>query len=257
MLARFDHVVLGVADLRSAAAAFREAGFDVFDRGGQSGPMENRLIRFPDRSFIELIAFHEPDRHRFWGPVSKGDGWVDYALSVEGMEAMRRALEGAGLPVAGIRRVAQPAANGRNWEMDLLLAGLGVGSPALPFLTQDLTPPDWRLPPLEPGRRQPGNAAGIAGATILVPSLAAMLSDLAALCGAPSSLAKDAQGNAASARFDFNGRWLEFAVPEPGGEAAAHLEKRGPGLYAVTLKSSRARPGRLDVGDRFGAVLLL
>lgn len=256
MLTRFDHVVLGVADLDGASHAFRDAGFDVFDRG-QPGPMQNRLIRFPDWSFIELIAFREPSQHRFWEPVSKGDGWVDYAICVEGIGNVQGALRDARVAVGDIRRVVQPAANGRNWEMDLLLAGLGVGSPALPFLTEDLTPLDWRLPPLPAGREQPEGASGIAGATVLVSSLASALPDLVALYGAPTSCATKAGGDPFSARFDFNGRWLDFVVPDRGSEEAAHLDKRGDGLFSVTLRSRKARAERLPVGEAFGAALFL
>jgi hypothetical protein len=257
MLTRFDHVVLGVADLDGAARAFQDAGFDVFDRGGQAGPLRNRLIRFPDWSFIELVALSGSGEHRFREPIGRGDGWVDYALCVEGIAGVRRALGGAGVAVSDVRRVAQPAANGSNWEMDLLLAGLGVGSPALPFLTEDLTPLDWRLPPLGRGREQLEGAAGIAGATVVVSSLSPKLPGLVALCGAPAVSASDAASGLVSARFDFNGHWLEVVVPEEGTEEAAHLAKRGEGPFSVTLRSRNAEPRRLAVGDAFGAALFL
>lgn len=257
MLTRFDHVVLGVTDLKQASKAFEDAGFDVFDRGSQSGPMENRLIRFPDWSFIELVAFREVAQHRFWEPVNNGGGWIDYALCVNDMAGVHRRLKESGVPVGQIRRVSQPSGNGGNWEMDLLLAGLGVGSPALPFLTEDLTPLELRLPRLEPGRQQPGGASGIAGATIVVSLLATHLADVSALCGEPSSIEKDEDGNAQAARFEFGGRWLEFIVPAQESEAAARLKKAGAGLFSVTLRSSGANAKRLTVGDALGAILLL
>lgn len=257
MLTRFDHVVLGVADLDGAARAFRDAGFDVFDRGGQAGAMQNRLIRFPDWSFIELVAFREPGQHRFWEPISKGDGWVDYALCVEGMATVQAALKQAGVPVGDVRKMVQPAAGGGNWEMDLLLAGLGVGSPALPFLTEDLTPLDWRLPPLPEGREQPGGASGIAGATVVVSSLPSKWPGLVAPCGTPTSSVSNAAGEPVSARFDFNGRWLDFVVPASGTAEAAHLARRGEGLFSVTLRSRNAQAKRVAVGDAFAAPLFL
>jgi hypothetical protein len=141
--------------------------------------------------------------------------------------------------------------------MDLLLVGLGVGSPAMPFLIEDITPFEMRFPPLEPGREQPCGASGIAGATVVVPSLEHVLSSLIALYGSPTAVDKSLAGPPVSARFDFNGRWVQFAVPYPKSEAAAYLERWGEGLYSVTLQSPDGKGNPLSVGDNFGAALFL
>ncbi|MEQ8603115.1 MAG: VOC family protein [Marivibrio sp.] len=57
-----DHLVLAVADLETAGAAYERLGFTVTPRAEHSWGTANRLVQFAHRSFLEILTVAHPDR---------------------------------------------------------------------------------------------------------------------------------------------------------------------------------------------------
>ena len=140
MLRQLDHVVMVVRDLDSATDDYRRRGFTVTPGGEHAdGLTHNALIPFADGSYLELVAFHEPRRevtHRWWKIAADGGGLV------------------ANPPAQGGR--TRPDGTELKWRTAVLV-------PPLPFLIEDLTPRDLRVP----GGAQTQHANGATGIALV------------------------------------------------------------------------------------------
>jgi len=213
---RFDHVVLGTPDIAGTAAIFERLGFDVYNRGEPpSAGIVNRLVRFDDNSFIELVAFVEPSVHRFHALIGPKPAWIAYAAVGEDLGACAQALDDAGVPHGGCKTVSQstPALGG--WTLELLVLGITPGDPRLPFLVHDQTPVARRVPPVAAGR-QPFGIHAIRGLTLAAPDLLSVESALRALGARRGDVpvAEDA-GLARAVRYDFGEHWVDVWVSRP------------------------------------------
>src|SRR5579871_5065494 len=105
MLRYIDHIVVVVRDLASAVANYERAGFTVVPGGEHvGGATHNALVSFADGTYFELIAFKQadqPQEHRWWERLRKGEGLVDYALGSDDLNADADRIEHAGLAVRG------------------------------------------------------------------------------------------------------------------------------------------------------------
>lgn len=144
MISGLDHVVLVVLDLASAVADHRERGFTVTPGGEHSGGLtHNALVGFQDGSYLELIAFHDlataHGKHS-WAPVAdRGGGWADFALASNDLLQDVAALSDL---------MARPPEDGGRTRPDgvaLAWRVVRLHQP-LPFLIQDLTARDLRVP---------------------------------------------------------------------------------------------------------------
>lgn len=246
MLKSFDHATLLISDLDRATAAFRDLGFDVFSReDGSTSNMQNRLIRFADGSFIELVSFRDrlaADPHRFWPLLAIGDGWIDYAVKVSELDHYASSLKCLSVPSSGKRSIRKARRDGDDWVADLLIAGRGIGHPGLPFLIEDRTPAAWRTPVLAPSEQQPHGALGISGVTVLAGHIDAMEAGMRAIFGAGREIAPRSEDVRAGLRYDFNGRWVELLEPAIRTSALRdHLATWGGGVYEVTLATGNHR----------------
>ena len=144
MIRGLDHVVLVVLDLDTAVADHRARGFTVTPGGIHTGGLtHNALVGFADGSYLELIAFGDVDgargRHS-WAPVAeRGGGWADFALSSNDLRQDASALGDlvARPPEDGGR--TRPDGVAISWRVARLVA-------PLPFLIEDLTSRDLRVP---------------------------------------------------------------------------------------------------------------
>ena len=113
MVRGIDHLVIAVRDLAQASDDFAQAGFTVTPGGTHTGgATRNSLVGFADGSYLELIAFAEPDReqeHVWWPRFRAGEGTVDMALRSDDVAAEAARLTAAGGPDAG------PMDGGREW----------------------------------------------------------------------------------------------------------------------------------------------
>src|SRR5437660_936973 len=111
MLRSIDHIVILARDLAEASANYTRAGFTVTPGGEHlAGTTHNALVTFADGTYFELIAFKNPDQpqeHRWWDRLRRGEGLVDYALGSDSLDADAQRVGAAHLPIRG------PADGGR------------------------------------------------------------------------------------------------------------------------------------------------
>ena len=78
MPSMIDHIVIVDRDLDEMVRQAESLGFTVVPGGEHAGGMtHNALIAFADGSYIELIAFIDPEKrstHRWWPRLWKGGG---------------------------------------------------------------------------------------------------------------------------------------------------------------------------------------
>jgi len=153
-----DHVVYVARDLAPAVDDHRRQGFTVTPGGEHAGGVtHNALVCFADGSYLELVAFRRPDpTHRWWRHAANG-GFADFALLSDDLAQ--------DLSTVKDLVVREPAEGGRTrpdgvslrWRAAFLRA-------PLPFLIEDLTPRELRVPGGEAAR----HANGVTGVANLV-----------------------------------------------------------------------------------------
>jgi catechol 2,3-dioxygenase-like lactoylglutathione lyase family enzyme len=104
MIQAIDHLVVLVRDLDQAIADYATLGFTVLRGGEHPGAgSHNALIAFADGTYLELIAFMQPnDDHPWWRKGQRaGEGLVDYALLPGDIAEDIAAARARGLEIAG------------------------------------------------------------------------------------------------------------------------------------------------------------
>jgi len=257
---KIDHIIVVVRDLDRAMANYRHAGFTV-GYGGEyvGGATHNALISFADGTYFELIAFKNPDlaqEHRWWERLQTGEGLVDYAVLSDDLDAEAKRVEAARLPIRG------PADGGRHrpdgqwvgWRSFFL--GQGAGRSALPFVIQDTTPRELRVPGGEAARhRLP--ITRVAGLSLVVSNIQEAVSELTAALGT-SAKPIDPHDESAAAVFTIGDQWIHLVHPASlDTDAGRRLAAFGEGPYEVVLSGGAAGPGDGDLlsGDLNGARL--
>jgi hypothetical protein len=97
-----DHLVILVSDLELAVRDYESLGFAVTPGGEHAdGLTRNALIPFRDGSYLELVAFLNPDDpwDNVWGwrPfLFSGGGLIDYCAASDDLGAEVRRLEDLG-----------------------------------------------------------------------------------------------------------------------------------------------------------------
>lgn len=264
MALSIDHVVIAVRDLDQASADYEAAGFTVVPGGEHAdGATHNALISFADGAYFELIAFKEPDRpqgHRWWPLLARGEGTVDFALRANDLAAEAARLRQAGIdapePRDGGRR--RPDGERIAWR------NLELGDPAvpLPFLIEDVTPRDRRVP-AGAATSHPLGVTGIVGLTILVPDLELAATRYAALLGTeptasptPSPISGVAAARCVALPGDAD-QWLDIAQPEAAAsDPQRHLTERGAGPYRIVLTGAPAATSPLAGEALHGARII-
>ncbi len=233
-----DHVVVVVSSLDGATGAFRDAGFTVLPGGRHEGlPTGNALVVFADGTYLELLAALDPDaraslrelrgtdrweRHlheasalarRFLPALAGPDGVADWALRAERLDRAAAESRRRGDVVTGPVEFARERPDGRRLAMRLLF-------PAerwLPFLVEDRTPRELRVPGDPAARRHANGATGLGRVTVRAPGAAAALAYVdrfdASLASRP--------GGGADARFGANR--VTLLDGEPHGACAAEI----------------------------------
>ena len=143
MLRQLDHVVFVARSLQAATDDYRRRGFTVTPGGEHAdGVTHNALITFADGSYLELVAFRDLPRalsHRWWSIAADGGGLADFALLSDDIAADSAALDDL---------VKTPPKDGGRIRPDgvELKWRTAVLKPPLPFLIEDLTARDLRVP---------------------------------------------------------------------------------------------------------------
>jgi len=143
---KLDHVVIAVDGLDKAIQDYRSLGFTVIPGGVHANrATHNALIAFSDGTYIELLAATGdgplPDMIDFSRMLQGGEGLAGFALSTQDIEAEARRLQQEGFAVSDITEGSR-IKDGRTMEWKLALIEDGFA----PFLIQDTTPREWRVP---------------------------------------------------------------------------------------------------------------
>lgn len=247
MVQAIDHVVVAVRDLAQASENYRQAGFTVTPGGEHTGgATHNALISFADGAYFELIAFTEPDRpqeHRWWQKFTNGEGTVDVALLSENLSAEAERLRQTGIAVDGPHDGGRQRPDGIDiaWKM----LDITSDDAPLPFVIEDVTARELRVPPGDATRHQNG-ATGIAGVTVLVSDLDRASAVYESFLGTPGEETTPAiDGAKRGRRFTFGQHWIELIEPDAGAAALqAHIRDRDIAPYEVVLAGGTER-GRL------------
>ncbi|HJQ29514.1 MAG TPA: VOC family protein [Rubrobacter sp.] len=250
MLTRLDHVVILVRDLDVAVAGYERLGFVVTPGGEHAdGLTRNALIPFEDGSYFELLAFLDPEdsRDNVWGwrKFLPHGGLIDYCVASDDLDSDVSRLESLGFemdgPDDGGRRL--PDGTQIRWRS----ARIRQEGRLLPFLIEDLTPREERVPG-GPAADHPNGASGLSRLEIATPDAGEATSSLAALIETPDDTA---------VRL---GACLLSPVAAEREDAARRLDTGGAGPLAVDLVWQKpARAKVLDplltrgVGIRFPA----
>ena len=159
MIKALDHIVLVTLDLEEAMRDHRGRGFIVQPGGEHVGGLShNALVGFADGSYLEIFAFHDVAKARgkhTWSPVAdRGGGWADFALLSD--DVVSDAAKAGDLLARAAERGGRSRPDGVRlaWRSARLV-------PPLPFLIEDLTPRELRVPGGE-ATRHPNGVAGVA-----------------------------------------------------------------------------------------------
>ncbi|HEV2129210.1 MAG TPA: VOC family protein [Thermomicrobiales bacterium] len=273
MPSMLDHIVIVDRDLDTMVQQAESLGFTVVP-GGQhaGGTTHNALIAFRDGSYIELIAFIDPEQrstHRWWTRLWKGGGLVDFALFCSDLEADVAEIRDRGL------EIDEPVENGRlrpdgerlEWRQSFPQEI--AGESGLPFLIEDITPRSLRVPSEEDQVTHRNGVTGIAGLTLLVDDLGNAVTALEAITGnAAETIDPPFLGITAAQRITIGhelGQWVVVATPDMDqresvgeeGLPAKYLEKYGLGPFSAVLTTGAA-PADLapDAGTEIDLQLL-
>jgi catechol 2,3-dioxygenase-like lactoylglutathione lyase family enzyme len=233
-----DHIVIAVRDLAAASDDYARLGFTVTPGGEHTGgATHNALISFADGAYFELIAFREPDRpqdHKWWGRFAKGEGTVDFALLSESVDFEGDRLRQAGIEIDGPHDGGRLRPDGQRIAWRNL--GLAAAGAPLPFMIEDVTSRDLRVPTGAATEHSLG-VSGIAGLILLVDDLERASAPYQALLDTPgesSTATIDAVRRAR--RFTSGSQWIELAEAAPSAaDLQRHIEERGAGPYEIVL----------------------
>ena len=239
MLTRLDHLVILVRDLDRAVRGYEELGFAVTPGGEHAdGLTRNALIPFKDGSYLELVAFVDPEdlRDNVWGWrrfLSSGGGLIDYCAASDDLAADVSRLGERDFAVDGPADGGRRLPDGR--EIRWLIARIRQEGRLLPFLIEDLTPRELRVPGGS-SAEHPNGALGIRNLKIAAPEAKGALRAFAILTGSSA------------------GPWtlgpclLSVVTPEQEDDVRHRLDATGPGPFALGLATDV--PGREEELDR-------
>jgi hypothetical protein len=254
MLTAIDHLVIVVSNLEAAAEDYRSLGFTVVPGGRHPGVgTYNALIAFSDSSYIELIGFYEPRAdHRWWAPLQRGGGLVDFCLQTDDLMGDLQALRRSGVDIGDpeARNRTRPDGVEIRWTFAL---ARGPHRGVAPFIIADVTGRDVRVPA---ERSHANGVTGIGTVTVAVSDVAAVGGWHEKALGRPGQDIRRPDVAGSGVRFTIGPHTFDFVAPaEARGPLVDWLAQRGSSPHAVTLTAGAHRLGLLDPGKAHGARL--
>ncbi len=116
MLTGLDHIIIGVNDLEQATTVFSQKLGLTASGGGvhPSGGTANRIIVIGD-TYLELIAVRTPGeaQQSMLDRLAKGDGYLNFVLSSNAIEADSKAMLSRGVSIIGPKHGQLRSTEGR------------------------------------------------------------------------------------------------------------------------------------------------
>jgi catechol 2,3-dioxygenase-like lactoylglutathione lyase family enzyme len=256
MLLGIDHLVIAVNSLETATKDYAALGFTVVPGGRHTGiGTYNSLIAFADGSYLELIGFYEPrDDHRWWAPLQKGGGLVDFCLQTDDLRGDTTRWREAGVDIGEPQARDRKRPDGKEIRWVFSLAR-GAHRGVAPFIIADETGRDERIPR---ERADANGVSGIGAVTVAVDDVARVRGWYARMLGQPGVDVRRDDIGGAGARFRIGPHTFDFVAPAtPASPLTAWLAARGPSPYAATFTGAAGRSGPLDPAKTHGARLAL
>jgi catechol 2,3-dioxygenase-like lactoylglutathione lyase family enzyme len=255
MLTGIDHLVIVVPDLDQAHRNYQALGFTVVPGGRHPTGSHNALIALADGAYLELIAFYQPSpAHKWWEPLHKGGGLVDYCLQTDDLRHDTAALRRAGVPIDDPSPLSRVRPDGYELRWVLSIPRPPYRGVA-PFLIEDETPRRERIPG---ETRHANGATGIGTLTIAVADPERPARWFADVLGKPAARVVSEELGAIGRRVVVGPHTIDFLAPDASGSPLrAWLAARGDAPYAATLRSATATGGLLDEAKTLGARLSL
>lgn len=239
MIQGIDHIVIAVHSLERAIETWRGLGFSVVEGGKHPYGSGNALIGFADGSYIELLGFYEESAdHPWWDLLhGRGGGLIDFCLATDDIHADYAAFRAGGVECSELIEGGRARPDGYTVKwINNKVEGDWQG--LIPFIIEDLTPREERLP------REISHENGVEGierisfATADVARYAGLMSAVTGVTGQP---VRDAELNASGLRLTVGAHSLEYLAPDSAeGPLAAHLAEHKPAPYRVRFKTAGA-----------------
>ncbi|MBK9745555.1 MAG: VOC family protein [Chloroflexi bacterium] len=234
MLHGIDHIAVVVPDLNTAIANYTTLGFTVVPGGRHPIGSHNALIAFEDGSYIELLAFFEPNPgHRWYQVLQQGGGLVDYCMVTDNLAADLAAFRAHGLPLADPAPLSRTRPDGYKLDWVMGFSEQEDQQGILPFLIEDLTPRGERVP------KQTEHANGVTGIqsiTVIGPD--AIFQPLTKLFESVVTFASP-ELNTSGYQATSGAHTFNFLLPPAAGAIADWVRQRGSGIYSAELTTTR------------------
>jgi len=256
-----DHIVIAVRDLGSAADDYARAGFTVTPGGEHAGGVtHNALVAFADGSYFELIAWTRPETPvdtDWWRRFQAGEGFIDFALRTDDLDAEVARLRASGLDVPEPRAGVRTRPDGQRVEWRNLRFGPD-SSGSLPFYCHSTNDRSLRVPSGDAAVHSNG-VTGIAGITIVVADLDSAERDYARLTGMDGEeLIANARDTGRGRRFEVAGIHLDLvSAAVEDSRLGRAVSERGEVPVMATLRGEGAAERTIDPDLTHGAVLII
>ncbi|HLI50533.1 MAG TPA: VOC family protein [Thermomicrobiaceae bacterium] len=248
---RIDHIVILAENLDRAIATYRRLGFTVTPGGAHPGGTHNALVPFQDGTYLELIAFQEPERsvqaseHRWYPYLSTGGGIIDFCLDVDDVAAAVGEIGARGLDYRG------PVPGART-RLDGAQVSWRLGQPPLdrtgelPFFIDDITERAVRVPGDEAAIHANG-VVGVRAIVIAVRDLAEATDLYGKLLDQPTPPHAAEEAHTADAViYRVGDQQIMLAYPSgPDSPLVERIQRRGDGPYEIVMLAEGLEEERL------------
>ena len=140
MPARFDHLVIAVADLDEAMVRWTDAGIPAARGGAHPVGTVNALVRGPGAAYLELIAAGRDESNPWLDRVRSASGPISWAVAVDDVDAARDLLVDAGFEPRPVTEGSRLTPDGDTVAWRMCDVGSGPYDAGLPFLIEWTTP---------------------------------------------------------------------------------------------------------------------
>ncbi len=149
-----DHIVIAGSNLAKLRATYEALGLFPVEGGVHAdGQTHNALIPLPDGSYLELIAptpGNTASNHPWSEFMRMNAGICAWAIRSNDIQADIELYRSRGITVGDPTPGGRTRPDGVRLEWITAQLGEGALGSAMPFLIQDVTPREWRVPASHP-----------------------------------------------------------------------------------------------------------
>ena len=250
MITGIDHIVIAVPSLERAISTYRGLGFTVVEGGRHPYGSYNALIGFADGSYIEVISFYEDSpAHPWWALLhERGGGLIDFCMASDDIGSDLAALRAQGVDCGDLTEGGRARPDG--YQVKWINNKIGNDwQGRIPFIIEDVTPRDERLPTQ---REHANGVTGIHSIALATEDVARYAAVMAAVLGVEGQPVAGADAGGAGLRFEVGGHALDYLAPNVADSPlTAHLAGDRPAPYSICFRTA-GEAKRLDPADTEG-----